>query len=205
MSGAAAAGFYGKLPARGDFVERRLDRGFCRAIDGWLQAGMETAQVQLGESWLPLYLEAPIWRFALAAGVCGPRPAMGVMMSSVDRVGRYFPLVVATHSASVPADAWFDAAEQLVLTALEDDCTFEAFDSCVAAMAPAAPACVPDGASGSLWWTLGSAALPACALTSPGLPVSHECLALLDADVGRWGWQRLAKEPVPGMPAFGLS
>ena len=30
-------GLYGKLPARGDFVTRRLDRGFVEAWDDWLQ------------------------------------------------------------------------------------------------------------------------------------------------------------------------
>ena len=32
-----APGFYGKLPARGDFIGRRLGRPFIEAWDGWLQ------------------------------------------------------------------------------------------------------------------------------------------------------------------------
>ena len=42
---------------------------------------------------------APIWRFALAPGVAGPLPMLGVMMPSVDRVGRQFPLTLAAPMA----------------------------------------------------------------------------------------------------------
>jgi type VI secretion system protein ImpM len=129
-------GFFGKLPARGDFVGRRLDQAFRTGFDEWLQRSIATSQRQLGSAWLPAYLNTPIWRFVLGPGLCGDAPTLGVMIPSVDRVGRYFPLVLA---AQLPgcltpgtlfhsARDWFDAAERLILTALDDDFDFDSFD-----------------------------------------------------------------------------
>ena len=135
-------GFFGKLPARGDFVGRRLDQAFRNAFDGWLQKSIATSKRQLGAAWLPAYLNTPIWRFVLGPGLCGAAPALGVMMPSVDRVGRYFPLVVAAQlpGCTSPgtmfhsARAWFDDAEQLILQTLDDDFDFETFDRDVVAI-----------------------------------------------------------------------
>ena len=155
-------GFFGKLPSRGDFVERRLDRAFCTAYDAWLQASMLASKASLGDAWLPAYLEAPLWRFAIEAGVCGPRATAGVIMASVDRVGRYYPLTIATHldgpwpaAAFLALDSWFADLETQALAALDDDCTFEIFDSAMTAI----PAPLPNRTSlfpdaSSLWWTL---------------------------------------------------
>ncbi len=96
-------GFFGKLPARGDFVSRRLDHKFRAGFDEWLQKSIAISQRQLGEGWLPAYLNAPIWRFVLGPDLCGEAPAIGVMMPSVDRVGRYFPLVLAAQLPSCRA------------------------------------------------------------------------------------------------------
>ena len=75
-----------------------------------------------------VYLTSPVWRFAIAEGVCGSGAYAGVMVPSVDRVGRYFPLTLAVQLntedcllelASEAARNWFDAAEALLLSALE--------------------------------------------------------------------------------------
>ena len=136
QAGPPQPGFFGKLPARGDFVGRRLDEAFRTGFDGWLQRSLATSKRQLGDSWLPAYLNTPIWRFVLGPGLCGTSPSAGVMIPSVDRVGRYFPLVLA---AQLPgclspgtlfhsARDWFDAAERLILTSLDDEFDFERFD-----------------------------------------------------------------------------
>jgi type VI secretion system protein ImpM len=91
---ADALGVYGKLPARGDFVTRRMGRGFVEAWDDWLQLAIPASQVALGERWLEFYLTSPVWRFALGAGCCGLNTVVGVMMPSVDKIGRYFPLML---------------------------------------------------------------------------------------------------------------
>src|SRR5690606_39018525 len=88
-------GFYGKLPSRGDFVSRRLPQPFVATWDAWLQQGIAASQAALGQRWLDVYLTSPIWRFALAPQVCGGAAYIGVLVPSVDRVGRYFPLTAA--------------------------------------------------------------------------------------------------------------
>jgi type VI secretion system protein ImpM len=85
---------YGKLPARGDFVARRLRRSFIDVWDEWLQEALLASQAELGEKWLELYLVSPVWRFALGTGCCGPATICGILMPSVDSVGRYFPLML---------------------------------------------------------------------------------------------------------------
>jgi type VI secretion system protein ImpM len=140
-------GFFGKLPARGDFVTRRLTRDFTDPWDGWLQDAVAMSAQQLGEEWLDTYLTAPIWRFLLSPGICGQLPMLGVMMPSVDRVGRYFPLTLAVTvadraapvKAMLCAAAWFDAVEQLALSALEDDADLDRIDRQAEAIAPPSP------------------------------------------------------------------
>lgn len=131
----ANPGFYGKLPARGDFVTRNLPRTFIDPWDEWLQAGLARSREQLENDWLDCYLTSPLWRFILSPDICGANAYAGVLMPSVDRVGRYFPLAIA---APLTADArplallrciddWFERAEQLILTGLEDDLDLDAF------------------------------------------------------------------------------
>ena len=134
-------GFYGKLPTHGDFLRRRTSDAFVAGWDAWLQAGMTASQAALGERWLDVYLTSPAWRFVCAAGACGPAPVAGVLVPSIDRVGRYFPLtVVAQLSPDIPivtvatqAPAFFTAAEQLLVDTLAvEDVNFERFDARVA-------------------------------------------------------------------------
>jgi len=94
------AGLYGKLPSRGDFVTRNLPSAFVRAWDGWLSSSIAESRRGLGAAWLERFLMAPPWRFALAPGLAGPTGWIGVMATSVDAVGRAFPLTLA---AALPA------------------------------------------------------------------------------------------------------
>ncbi|MDO7895586.1 type VI secretion system-associated protein TagF [Pseudomonas citrulli] len=128
-------GFYGKLASRGDFVSRGLPQSFIGPWDSWLAAGLLASQSSLGERWLDAYLVSPLWRFVVAPGVCGPDAVAGVVMPSIDRVGRYFPLTVAAllapdaDPASVVggADEWFERVENLLLSTLNVEASFEAF------------------------------------------------------------------------------
>jgi type VI secretion system protein ImpM len=123
------SGFFGKIPSHGDFVTRELPRAFLDVWDRWLQECIASSKSQLGDRWLDVYLTSPIWRFALGPGLCGASSWAGVLMPSVDRVGRYFPLTIATpleedvNALLVPGrmDAWLDAVEAVALHALDDD------------------------------------------------------------------------------------
>lgn len=130
------SGFYGKLPSRGDFVVRRLPREFISPWDTWLQAGIASSREQLTDKWLDIYLTSPLWRFALSPGLCGLSSWAGVLMPSVDRVGRYFPLTLAAPIANnrflpyffLNANRWFERLEELALKSLDDDFDLDQFD-----------------------------------------------------------------------------
>lgn len=134
--GMSAPGFFGKIPSHGDFINRRVPRGFLDPWDDWLQKGLARSREQLDKDWLDTYLTSPIWRFVLSSGVCSDQPYAGVLMPSVDKVGRYFPLTI---TAPIPkgfnilqlpkdVDEWFDNAEQRALSALEEPFNLEKFD-----------------------------------------------------------------------------
>lgn len=139
LTGKPLLGFYGKFPVRGDFVSRNLPMEFIETWDEWLQSAVLASREQLGESWLETYLTSPLWRFVLSAGLCGNERWAGVMMPSVDRVGRYFPLTIVS---TVPsrgradllwsADPWFHQIEDLALTVLNDDFDLDTFETSLA-------------------------------------------------------------------------
>jgi type VI secretion system protein ImpM len=122
----AVAGWYGKIPALGDFASRRLPPGFINAWDAWLQRAMATSRAALRERWQEIYLNSPIWRFALLPGVCNNNAWAGIMMPSVDKVGRHFPLTIAIALDPQPemittifaSQDWFAAVEQIALSSL---------------------------------------------------------------------------------------
>lgn len=126
---AVTPGVYGKLPSRGDFFRRNLSADFVEHWDSWLQEALTVSRQQLGQDWLRCYLNGPVWRFVLSAGNCGDVPVAGVLMPSIDRVGRYFPLTLALplpRDCDLPAllgagREWFDRAEHLVLEVLSDE------------------------------------------------------------------------------------
>jgi type VI secretion system protein ImpM len=136
-------GFFGKLVSRGDFVRRRVPDAFVTCWDDWLQRAIKASRLQLGDEWLPAYLSAPIWRFALAEGVCGDAPWLGVLMPSVDRVGRYFPLTIAAVADPFRSElqmlsgagGWFDAIERIALSALDEDLSLDDFDAALLELA----------------------------------------------------------------------
>ena len=86
--------WFGKLPFLGDFASRRLPESFIRPWDEWLQPGLAAARDAIGDPWLDLYLTFPVWRFVLPAGLLGDTCWIGVLLPSVDRVGRCFPLTI---------------------------------------------------------------------------------------------------------------
>ena len=122
-----AIGLYGKLPAYGDFLTRNLNATFINPWDEWLQSFISASQDQIGENWLDIYLTSPIWRFVLSPGVIDKYMWCGLLMPSVDRVGRYFPitLVKPVDPAANPVNFmlnnqdWYNELESHTLTALD--------------------------------------------------------------------------------------
>ena len=124
----ANKGIFGKLPAHGDFVQRDLPGCFVTPWDEWLQRAVHGARELMGENWLDYYLTSPIWRFAFSPGVVDGQCWAGVLVPSVDSVGRYFPLTLASpQPASTNAFAlmsnkneWFQALSDLSIDALQN-------------------------------------------------------------------------------------
>src|SRR5688572_1852359 len=121
-------GLYGKLPMKRDFIAVDAPRGFLQVWEPWLQGGIAASRIVLGTRWRDVFLRAPIWRFWLGPEICG-FPVMGSLMSSVDGVGRFFPLTaIACGEAgdafppptTEPQTAWFAELEEFLLSTLED-------------------------------------------------------------------------------------
>lgn len=154
-------GWFGKLPVLGDFASRRLPPAFVELWDGWLQRSIAASRQRLGERWLDVYLTSPIWRFALLEHVSGADAWAGVMMPSVDRVGRYFPFTLATPVATAPADlrwlagadAWYDALEALALRTLDEGFGVDDLELGLAQLAfPNPEPLAGDAAAIARWW-----------------------------------------------------
>jgi type VI secretion system protein ImpM len=167
---AAVSGFCGKLPARADFVSRRLPFSLVEEWHIWLAEILAGARAELADEWLDCYLRGPIWRFAL-----GAETMAGTLMPSVDSVGRYFPLTIVRRFASAAALAafaiggaeWFAAAEDASLAALADGADLADIDNRVAAL-PAVTAA-----------TDGAAPAGVTALEAPGLVLPLDLEAAL--------------------------
>ena len=135
---------YGKVPAKRDFIAIGAPREFLDAWEPWLQGAISASRTTLGERWQPAFLTAPIWRFWLGADICG-RSVIGAFMSSLDGVGRYFPLTLfacADDKAAIPPpefisqDDWFDAVEAFLMSTLDHDAKFEAMTANLGALPP---------------------------------------------------------------------
>lgn len=116
-------GFWGKLPAAGDFVARRLPPAF---VDPW-------------DRWVSRHL-AP--RLADGALLCFATGSFtGVVAASADRTGRRFPLTLAAPLADIAPAPWYAALADLAQAAAAGTLDPAALDARLASLpAPAAEA-----------------------------------------------------------------
>jgi len=104
-------GLFGKLPWEGDFIQRGLSSRFVRPWDAWLSQAMAASREAIGEGWSEAYLLSPPWRFLIEPEIISASGWAGVLVSSVDRVNRYFPLTLVLELA--PAEAAIEHAASL--------------------------------------------------------------------------------------------
>jgi len=129
----ALPGWFGKLPGLGDFAHRRLPALFREPWDQWLSDGLAGLRERHLRDWTALYLDGPLWCFALGADTLGPQAWIGVLMPSVDDVGRYFPLTLARpFDAAFDAAGWWIRAAGVALTALDEDFDAERLEAAIA-------------------------------------------------------------------------
>lgn len=124
-------GFYGKMPATGDFVARRLPGDFVRAWDRWLAQHL-----------VPLF-GSEFWPSTTAlrflAGPASFGASAGIILQSADRVGRKFPLTIVAQLAEAPvrlteAEAWFSSIEEAAIAAQHGELTPDELDAVLGAL-----------------------------------------------------------------------
>lgn len=170
-------GFFGKVPARGDFIARRVPADFAAPWDAWL--GMVTVAVReaAGAAWPEAWLTAPLWHFAVGAAIA-PLGAAGVLIASTDRVGRMFPFTVIGPCGGVPEEGWSEQAEALALGALAEDFEPADLDAALVRLgAPREPTALAPGQS--LWWTQGSDRVEPTRRLVQGLPGREAAVAMV--------------------------
>lgn len=103
-----STGFYGKIPATGDFVAWNLPRAFIDRWDRWMSKELQARPV-IGN------IDQRCWRFVVPAAIFCEQPCAGVWRMSQDRVGRCYPFAVAmTGMTPDMTDPWFDQIHQIV-------------------------------------------------------------------------------------------
>ncbi|GAJ30068.1 type VI secretion system-associated protein TagF [Acidomonas methanolica] len=150
-------GYWGKLPAHGDFLRAGFPEDVVSRLDRWICAQLAAAARRHGERFETLWHAAPAWRFTLRDGVLHPACAVsGVWTPSVDSAGRCFPFVFGIlHD---PASAQFRALpvfEAAIRRAIERTQPIHVLDEAISRaegmpIPPAAP--VQD-----VWWCSGQA------------------------------------------------
>ena len=143
----APPGWHGKLPSLGDFAARRLDAHFLDPWDHWLASGLQHLRERDPAGWLEAYLANPSRRFLLMPGMlpgaAGTHAWAGVLMPSVDRVGRYFPFTIVQALQPMPASIqqmqslwfWLGRLDELAADALHDDWPINRLEDALARMA----------------------------------------------------------------------
>lgn len=140
MNSESAAGWHGKLPSVSDFASRRMDARLVDTWDDWISAGLAKMRSDDQERWVDAYLASPTWRFLSGPGFF-PVPFdasawAGVLMPSVDRVGRYYPLALTAPLHEIPRSTesraglwwWLQRLEDTAIHALEGDWSIEGLE-----------------------------------------------------------------------------
>ncbi|WP_117190288.1 type VI secretion system-associated protein TagF [Rhizobium terrae] len=191
-------GFFGKLPTHGDFVSTGMGSGLQSEFDIWLQAGLQAVQQQFGTDWERHFRAMFSWRFIIERGLWGPATIAGVLVPSLDRVGRSFPLVVATQ---LPAftdhprllyldETWFTAAEAIAETSARRDFDIEQFTASLKRLRTLRPADLAenDGRRRSLptqttlWWRIDPETRQAKGFRTTGAPQPDDFRRLVFED-----------------------
>lgn len=181
-------GWTGKLPSSGDFISRRVAAEFRIPWERWLESVIVASRANLGGAWQQRYLCAPAWRFVLAPGALSTSGWAGVMVPSVDCVGRFYPLTLVSGLGRAPLEAeqalmacrdCLNAAEELAMSALAPATDPQAFDDAVAALA----------------------ALPEMPVASGALRAPRSAWQTRDSELGQ-GWT-FSVEGMPGADRYG--
>ncbi len=120
-------GCFGKLPASGDFVARGLPQNVMHAVYEWFVNGMSELERREPQEWRHAYLVTPVWHFVINAGVWVEPALQGCLAPSLDKVGRYSPLMVVRSFENAvvsdilpPEDDWLYRVDDKIRRAIND-------------------------------------------------------------------------------------
>jgi type VI secretion system protein ImpM len=213
-------GFFGKLPTHGDFVSTGLGRKLQGALDTWLQSSLQAIQAEFGNQWERRFRSMPSWRFIVEQDLWGPATVAGVIVPSLDRVGRNFPLIVAAQLHGFSGDprslclddTWFIATEGLAETSARHDFDIDTFTTGLKRLRPPRPGQFDDGVEqssltppGTLWWRMDPEDRRMKGFRVSGAPGPSDFLKLLPEDAAKEAeqpksaprQQRASAEPKP--------
>ncbi|WP_459615749.1 type VI secretion system-associated protein TagF [Bordetella sp. 2513F-2] len=151
-------GWYGKIPAAGDFMHRRLGRELVAWWDKWLQYGVAALKQVPDGSAERAYATAPIWNFAIPSGPGAGVVQLGCIAPSHDRVGRSYPLCVVlalpehAYDSSLleGASDYYHQVGASMLSAVRHGCAAEQLDRNLLQLnPPTASAQPPERSAGS--------------------------------------------------------
>ncbi len=152
MSEAQAPGFFGKVPARGDFLSRRVPPSVAALWEAWLQ-DLTVAVRNAGErGWQDAWLTAPLWHFLLGRNIAPPHGAAGILVASADRVGRLYPFTVigaAIPDSTTDSATWARQAEALAIAALDDEFDPATLEAALVELGPPPPPYGPNRPAGT--------------------------------------------------------
>jgi len=210
-SPAGLPGYFGKIVGFPDFVSRRLPRIFIEPWDDWLQQSILSSRERLGSQWHDIYMTSPIWRFVLSRGVCGPTAWAGVLMPSIDRVGRHFPFTLAFevpdtfgHLPLLTETSWFEELEHLALSTLDEPFDLDTFDGLLQRLVPASPVDGPvsrlrSDAGSTVSWCFG---LESAAALPRSLPAISESLTASALGRNTFWWTSGSEKVTPCLLVF---
>lgn len=179
-----APGWYGKLPAMGDFLHQRMPEALIAPWNHWFQQGLLLRQND-DHATTAGFMRAPVWNFVLPVTPGTRQVQLGCLLPSHDRVGRIWPLL-ALHSMPVerwhPAQLrisgeWFDELGATLLHAVQDALPADALERLLQNQVPLM---VPETQPSDIMDVIGYADLP-CTLSwrevaedfNPRLPFSY--------------------------------
>ncbi|GBQ67032.1 hypothetical protein AA103196_1579 [Ameyamaea chiangmaiensis NBRC 103196] len=151
------AGYWGKLPAHGDFVRGGLSDGIVSRLDRWVSVEMAAAHARHGERFERLWHRAPTWSFTIRPGVLEHGHAVtGLWTPSIDAAGRCFPFIFTIlHD---PARAFYRGLapfDATIRTAIQTTQPLEALE---VALEAAGRHPIPSAAPvHDVWWRVGQA------------------------------------------------
>jgi type VI secretion system protein ImpM len=181
--------WFGKLPCIGDFCSWNMPHTLVDELDAWLSSCMSICEKTHSENWLSAYFQTTMCGFFWPAGTCQnlkDQSAFGVLMPSVDKAGRAFPLLLlqtaralSETQATAPFDSWFTQAHLICSQALEQDWAIDHFNAALTTL-PQIDETRLNQTTGTqtYWYALDGTHMDKLNIHSQGLPTPTEFAGL---------------------------